>query len=174
MIYAGIGSRSTPQAVIDEMVVFAALAARRGWVLRSGAAKGADQAFERGCNSVGGASEIFLPWRKFEQHQSKLHTPTPDAFRLAKEIHPMYGRLGKLGRSLIARNMHQILGENLDSPVRCVVCWTADGCESIETYSKSTGGTGSAVALASTLCIPVFNMKNWNRGQEAIEFLEER
>ena len=172
LAYAGIGSRETPPDIIQWMERFAKLAAELGWTLRSGAAKGADSAFERGCDLAQGKKEIFLPWRSFEHSQSSLYTPSEQAHKLAKEIHPIHHKLGPIGKLLIARNMHQILGESLDSPVRCVVCWTADACESFTTYNQHTGGTGSAISLASLTDIPVFNVKTWFRADDAIDFMQ--
>ncbi|NYZ25158.1 hypothetical protein HND93_36125, partial [Azospirillum sp. ROY-1-1-2] len=66
MHYAGIGSRETPPAVLEVMAAVGERLAQLGWVLRSGGAVGADQAFERGCDRVGGRKEIFLPWPGFD------------------------------------------------------------------------------------------------------------
>ena len=52
--YAGVGSRSTPAKVLQWMEWIGRGMAEAGMVLRSGAADGADSAFERGCDSVGG------------------------------------------------------------------------------------------------------------------------
>ena len=48
--YAGVGSRSTPAEVLHWMESIGRGMARAGMVLRSGAARGADSAFERGCD----------------------------------------------------------------------------------------------------------------------------
>lgn len=53
---------------------------------------------------------------------------------------------------------YQILGRDLSDPVDFVVCWTPDGCESEKERSRASGGTGQAIALASRLGIPVFNL----------------
>lgn len=42
--------------------------AQLGWVLRSGGAVGADQAFERGCYRAGWRKAIVLPWPGFDGH----------------------------------------------------------------------------------------------------------
>ncbi|PPD51466.1 MAG: hypothetical protein CTY12_07885 [Methylotenera sp.] len=171
MIYAGIGSRKLPNLVIDQMIRFGDLAAKLGWILRSGAAHGADAAFESGCDHYKGSKEIFLPWKGFNNHPSSLSNPTKDAQLLACEIHPRYDFLSRGAKSLVARNMHQILGSDLNTPVQFVVCWTPDGCESHETYCDTTGGTGSAIALASKNNIPVFNITSEARYQEAILYM---
>lgn len=166
--YAGIGSRETPLYEANEMALFASLA-KRLLILRSGGANGADEAFENGCGD--GPKEIFLPWKGFNENTSTLFTPDPKAFDLAASVHPNYKFLKRPVKLLIARNMHQILGPNLDDPVEFVVCWTKDGCESHETYGSKTGGTGSAIAIASKVGIPVYNLFNDGRLIAAYEHL---
>jgi len=170
-IYSGIGSRETPYDVLYDINQMAYIAAKKGWILRSGGAQGADTAFEEGCDSAHGKKEIYLPWKGFNGNTSSLVSPSDEAFSTARIIHPAYDSLIRPVKLLLARNMHQILGEDLNTPVRCVICWTSDGCESHKTYSKRTGGTGSAIALASKQGIPVFNICNEGRFFDAIEFL---
>ena len=64
--YAGVGSRSTPAKVLQWMESIGRAMAEAGMVLRSGAAEGADSAFERGCDSVGGDKRIYLPRAGFK------------------------------------------------------------------------------------------------------------
>lgn len=170
-LYAGIGSRETPPDMIDLMREFAYLASLRGWVLRSGAAQGADSAFELGCDDAKGEKEIFIPWPNFNNHYSQLIGPTDAAMRVAEAVHPTWKRLSPAAKKLVARNMHQIMGANMDEPVLCVVCWTPDGCENIKEYSRKTGGTGTAISFASTQGIPVFNFKHHDRYVEAVEYM---
>lgn len=56
----------------------------------------------------------------------------------------------KATQLLHARNMHIILGANLDSPVEIVICWTKDGLRS--------GGTGQALRLAESRDIPIYDL----------------
>jgi hypothetical protein len=169
--YAGIGSRRTPPDIIERMQMFAAQAARYGWTLRSGAAQGADSAFELGCDDVGGKKEIFLPWRNFNRHPSNLHQPSSAACKKAMIIHPAWKRLSMPAQMLVSRNMHQVFGEHMIDPVKFVMCWTPDGCESHETYGRQTGGTGTAISAASRAGIPIFNIANPDRFIDAIEFI---
>jgi hypothetical protein len=84
-----------------------------------------------------------------------------EAAKIASELHPNWGALKQAAKKLMARNSRQILGLNLDNPVKFVLCWTPDGCEHGSTRSRKTGGTGQAITLASIRYdIPVFNMKN--------------
>ena len=55
-IYAGIGSRKTPIKILKEMTKIANFLNKKGYILRSGGAIGADKAFE---NGSGNKKEIF-------------------------------------------------------------------------------------------------------------------
>lgn len=72
----------------------------------------------------------------------------------------------------MARNIQQILGQNLDIETKFVICWTPDGCKTRGQRTRKTGGTGQAIACASSLNIPIFNLLNENSEAEFLEFLE--
>lgn len=150
--YAGIGSRETPMEVQIQMESIAKMLALRGFVLRSGGANGADLAFERGCNLSCGEKEIYLPWRGFNDSESKLFGVGKYAVDLAREFHPRFDSLSQGAKMLIARNGYQVLGPNVDEEEKSefIVCWTKDG--------RASGGTGQAIRIAASYEIPVFNL----------------
>lgn len=164
--YAGIGSRKTPVEELRRMKLVAERLALRGYTLRSGAAEGADAAFESG---AGEKKEIFLPWAGFNGNASTFQEPAREAIGVAKAVHPAWDKLSEAARKLQARNSHQILGPDLRTPADFVVCWTPDGCESESARTRDTGGTGQAIALASRWGIPVFNLAR----KDALERLKQ-
>jgi ribA/ribD-fused uncharacterized protein len=173
-VYAGIGSREVPDDIYETMVNIATTLGNSGWMLRSGGANGSDSAFETGAIQSLGAREIYLPWPEFNNRYSKFVSPDPSAFKIASDVHVRWPYLPPTAQSLIARNMHQIVGDTRAFPPvrsRCVICWTPDGCETPEQYGAKTGGTGSAIFLAGVLGIPVFNLKNKGREEAAYDFL---
>jgi hypothetical protein len=162
--YAGIGSRETPPAVLDLMARAASWLASEGWVLRTGMAAGADQAFYRGARAHG-AFELYLPWPAFEAgarspahraEQLVLDQPNAAAYELAARLHPAWSRLTRGVRALHARNCHQVLGADLASPARFVLCWTPDG--SLDGRGRRVGGTGQALRIAHHHGITIFNL----------------
>lgn len=159
--YAGIGSRQTPRDVLLTMKMLAVELAQRSFILRTGGADGADAAFEEGCNEGNGTIEKWLPWRNFNNHFDGLY-PTQHHVDIASTVHPRWKYLTTGVKKLHSRNVGQILGSDVDTPVSFVVCWTPDGCINEKTLSKDTGGTGTAIVLASRLWIPVFNLANTN------------
>lgn len=174
MYYAGIGSRRTPSHILDRMVWWGQRLASLGLILRSGAAPGADVAFESGCDLVGGEKEIFLPWKGFNGSRSQLYYIPQEVYEYSE---PIFGSgwdyIKPSVKKLMARNAQQILGMNLDQPVLFVLCYTSDGCTTRRDRSKKTGGTGQAIAVASTNNIPVFNLANADDERRLLDFLLE-
>jgi hypothetical protein len=157
-LYAGVGSRQTPKQSLNIMFKLAAILARRGYTLRSGAADGADAAFEQGCDSEQGDKEIWLPWKGFNGHAPSPFLPTDDHMAMGAVIHPAWFGLSDAVKKLHARNSGQILGRDLKTPVDFCVCYTSDGAELYDEVKRTTGGTGTAIRLASSKGIPVFNL----------------
>lgn len=145
--YAGIGSRKTPPDILDKMKVIGYVLAKERLVLRSGAAEGADSAFENGCNHAKGEKEIYLPWKSFNGSDSLLWPPTIDGLQLAEKYHPSWNKLADSVKKLHARNSHQLLGYDLKTPSSFVIC-----------YSPGTGGTEQSIRIAESLKIPVINL----------------
>lgn len=155
--YAGVGSRDTPQEILELILLAGVTLAQDGWGLRTGGAPGADSAFEGAALLVGGEIEMYLPWPGFEDRSMSAYTggrdhPSKEAFALAAEHHPAWDRLSVGARSLHARNCHQVLGFNLNDPAKFVLCWTPDG--------KGGGGTGQAIRVAGAFQVPVYDLAN--------------
>lgn len=153
------------------MVAAAKRLATLGWTVRSGAADGADTAFERGALAGGGKTEIWLPWPGFNGHADTGLYPLPVHYAHAQQHHPAWEHLGRGPRALHARNVGQVLGADLASPVRFVLCYTPDGCESLEGRSRTTGGTGMAIAIAVGAGVPVYNLANSDALPRVAKFL---
>ena len=141
--YTGVGSRKTPTNILKIMEAVARKLASEGWVLRSGGALGADRAFEKGSSQ----KEIF--YAQDANFESKS---------VAKKFHPAWDRLSEYVKKLHARNAFQVLGRDLKSPSGFLLCWTPDGAISHNERTIKTGGTGTAISIASANNIPVFNL----------------
>lgn len=158
--YAGIGSRETPKDICDLMTAIARMLDERGYVLRSGGAGGADQAFD---NGTGGMSnpEIYIPWEGFNGKKMRIwpnKSQLAAALDLARRYHPNWDACSEGAKKLHARNGFQILGLDLNDPVKFVICWTKDG--------KASGGTGQALRIADDRSIPIYNL--FNREDRAV------
>lgn len=157
--YAGIGSRKTPENICKQMTRLASFFEANHFRLRSGGANGADSAFQVGIHDKNNI-ELYLPYNGFNNNwDGILLDENDDRYtKLAQEVHPLGENLPTNILKYHRRNCAQILGLNLDNPVKFVLCWTPDGAET-KTTSK-TGGTGQAIRLATKYNIPVINMAN--------------
>lgn len=151
-IYAGIGSRETPQEVLSLMTDLAQQLHERGWKLRSGGAKGADTAFADGTWN----REIHLPWNGYNGlNMARDHTLIVPEFNehvaeIAERYHPAWYRLSDTVRKFMMRNVTIILGEHLTQRADMVCCWTPNGA--------AGGGTGHGIRVAKGFNIPVFDL----------------
>lgn len=174
MIYTGIGSRKTPKDILRKMRTYGDALGELGFTLRSGGADGADLAFEEGCIRSEGRMEIYLPWKGFNNNPSPLYEVSEEALEHAADIYgPSWQYLKRPVKLLMGRNMYQVLGKNLDTPSHFVICWTSDGCMSKEDRTRKTGGTGQAIACASELNIPIFNLQQEGDEGRFFNFLQE-
>jgi hypothetical protein len=164
IFWTGVGSR----IVVDDPKTEAKLRniglelTKRLWKLRSGGADGADEAFEDGWKMAWYYAppqirpqlqcEIYLPWKGFNGHASPLYTsePNPEALYMASQIHPNWKMCSAPAKKLHARNIHQVLGQDLKTPSDVVVCWTPEG--------EKKGGTRTAIICAEQHGIPVVNL----------------
>lgn len=155
--YTGIGSRQTPPEILRIMMSLATKLKSLGYVLRSGGADGADSAFER---NAGSSSEIY-----------RASDATDVAIDLASKFHPAWNRCSDYAKKLHGRNAFQVLGSDLKTPSAFVVCWTPDGCIDHSSRSIRTGGTGTAISIASANGIPVFNLCRRDHYERIVEFI---
>lgn len=167
--YAGIGSRKTPRIYIELFQRVGKYLASQGVILRSGGAEGADKAFEVGCDTVKGRKEVYIPWKGFNDSSSNLIVKDKNAFEIAKKYHPQWSILSQGAKKLQARNCHQVLGEDLNSPSAFIICWTKDG--------NGQGGTGQALRIAKDYNIPVFDCGSYDDidecRKELFEFIKQ-
>jgi hypothetical protein len=148
-----------------------------GYILRSGAADGADDAFWQGVcryyyhHHYGDALKrpegIYLPWDGFNQYNVDhywgcFRTPFCrskevgfKARKMAEEIHPAWERCGKGAKAMHARNVLQLLGDDLQTPSKFLICWAPMTGE--DTIS---GGTSTAWELGKKHNVPRFNINN--------------
>lgn len=165
--YAGIGSRETPPDTLELMRQIGERLARSGFGLRSGAARGADTAFEQGADRVAGPKRIYVPWPNFEQRTDGepglvVAPRLPEACAaeaIAKAHHPAWDRLTQGMRKLHGRNAHEVLGDSLTEPVKFVIAWAPrPKCDATGAVVDVEGGTGTAVRIAASRGIPVFHL----------------
>lgn len=163
MFYCGIGSRATPPDFCEYFTEMAKTLEQYGFTLRSGGAEKADTAFALGTMK----REIYIPWWGFNQIRTKtdktiitMDDVSPELLFQSRKLfeahHPNPKACSAVAQILHMRNGFQVLGRDLLTPVKFVLCWTPEG--------KSGGGTGQAIRIAKAHNIPVydFGRSDWN------------
>ena len=75
----------------------------------------------------------------------------PDrAIEIAREILPGFDRWKQGVKKLMARNMMQVLGKDLNTPSDFLICWTPGG--------ELKGGTRAAITLAFHNNVSIYNL----------------
>lgn len=174
-IYTGIGSRETPEEIKKIFGDLSYILYKKGHILRSGHAKGADKAFETNKNPK---NEIYVI--KNNYNEKNLIIPTKKELQIGFSfvyelgLHKHKERLKKKSSiDLHSRNVMQILGRNFNLKSRAVFCYTKDGAKTFNDVDQDyTGGTGTAIALADICNIPVYNLKNENDLNFVLNFIE--
>ena len=157
--YTGVGARNTPLAVCVQMFQGAQYLARHGWILRSGAADGADSSFDSGALEEHGEMEIYLPWTRFNGYQLRYGIETaslpmwPMGLTIAASIHTAWDKCSSAVQRLHGRNIFQVLGLDLETPRQVVVYWAEENNK-----GEVKGGTRTAVMCARRYGIPTFNL----------------
>jgi len=166
MTYAGIGSRQTPQEVLDKMTEVAKYLDGLGYTLQTGFTfknketnldeEGADKAFSDGSKNktLFGPYSIRKTVKGIVSADKYNEAVTEKSSAIVKEVHPAPDRLTPGAIKLMARNTNQIFGKNLDNTVDFVIFYAPETNNPL----RPKGGTGQAVEMARRKGIPTINM----------------
>lgn len=179
--YAGIGARKTPTIALQSMQAIGEQLGESGWHLYSGYADGADMAFGRGAEAAKAPFTMVLPWEGFNrapENDARFTVPvwTSELLTIAERAYneqaavrngqkTEWRELKDSTKCLMARNVCQVLGMDLQSPVTCVICWTQG--------ANSGGGTGQAIRVAQMHNIPVFDLASPVQRASLIPFIDQ-
>lgn len=189
--YSGVGSRETPLYILYMMSQLAMIFEKKGYVLRSGCALGADAAFEDALSDPAKNAEIYIPNMGFPKKMGtffKKHYIIPEklygtsfnslynqATRLIHkhDIHKAWQRCPPYVMKLHNRNMFQVLGIDLKSKSNFNVCYTSGGETKYEDTNQHTGGTGTAINASDIFKVPLFNLSVDEHYIRLNNFIEE-
>ncbi len=174
--YTGVGSRETPLYIMYMMAQLAQIFEKKDWILRSGCATGADAAFEDSLLNPHISTEIYVPNKGFSKKMGTIHknyyiipkeingtafeSKYREAMRMLMEenMHKAWKHCAENIMDLHNRNMFQALGKDLQTPSKFLVCYTNNREKSYEETDINTGGTATAINVASKKGIEIFNL----------------
>lgn len=189
---AGIGSRAITNSESRLLMLATVIMIYSGYRFNSGAASGSDTSVEFAAklaydiaveklgvefNGYKDVMSVFLPWNgfngRFVDRENGYIVPNhPSAREIAKRHYSIWDHSKDSVKTMMARNVHQVLDEDLDKKVQFVFCHTTDGVNDGSKTTDETGGTGQAIRLASHYGIPVFNMGNESDKIRLLKWIE--
>lgn len=178
LFYTGVGSRDISEEEWALMVGIGKWLSNLGFKLRSGKAEGSDSAFETGVQESENPTnkEIYVPWENFKGNQipgDVIVLAKPDTMNYAisvqwiKDVHPAYEKLKQGARKLHQRNVHQVLGRDLENPAPS--CFLL-ACANTDKHGDAKGGTATAWKIAKANNVPCLNIRGKTK-QEIYDFL---
>lgn len=163
--YGVVANPDAPEGIMSQIGSIATRLEAMGYTLRTAGGKGMEEAFEQ----VTENKEVHIPWRNFNERQSKFTRNAKEADDVVRPFAPGFDGLKPAVQAIIASKAHTVLGKDLKNPIRFLITYTQDGCENTANKTAKTGFSGTSIALASSLRIPVFNLKN----SDALERLKQ-
>lgn len=186
--YSGVGSRETPLHILYMMSKLAMVFEKKGYILRSGCALGADAAFEDILEKPHLSAEIYIPNVAFPLKMGtnmKNHYIVPkdnlgknlyhEAMMLihSKDIHKGWKYCKPYVMDLHNRNMFQVLGKDLITRSKFTICYTKNGAKKYEETDRSTGGTATAINASDLHKVDVFNLGNEEDYKRLNKFIQD-
>ena len=172
--YTGVGSRSAPSEIMSLMTSVAPKLEQLDYSLRSGAADGADTAFESGVSNPMN-KQIFIAWNGFSNRYDSEEgvfnvkgQAVVQAEEIASSIHPAWEKLSRGAKGLHTRNIFQCLGPTLNVPSKFLICYAE-----VDKHGTPRGGTRTAWECAKKNNIPCYNLYIPEHLERITKYLED-
>jgi len=102
--------------------------------------------------------EIFIPWKNFNDFESKHYYNTITSKVIAETNFPGWEKIPDTVKSFIARNVRMIFGDKNNSICLCVITWTPDGASKLSEITKDTGKLSNVIRISSKYYFPIINL----------------
>jgi hypothetical protein len=171
------GDSSLPEEIESKLKEIANTLAHKGYIFRSGA-DGKNELNNSILKLEGINYEHFNPWKKFnlDVKNVKLQSPTEKAYGIAHNSHRAFYKVPSSVRAILSKEVHLMLGENCDEPIKMLIVYTKCGSEGLKFKMdyKLTGGVAFLLKIAEDSNIPVFNLKNDDAIKRLVEFMKPK
>lgn len=161
-IFTGIGARTIPSNIFSLLCSIGILLRNNNWVCRTGTARGSDMAFRASYEARPANLEVYAT-------EDILHNKYGNADlakRIVRNYHPCYDEIKyDFCQALLARNVYQILGSDLNTPSEIVFCYTENGLVQ--------GGSSIVLRIAQHYGIPIVNLGNPKHLKAIVDYLKK-
>lgn len=164
------GNPNVPDEMVDNMKQLGDILAINRFTLRFTSGTNLDEALLK--EFTEDKPEIYIPWKDFNNIESKFYFNDKVAQHVAKMFNQNYDTLKPAVQAFLARNARMVLGEKIKSYALAVVIWSEDGAEDITEITFKTGNVGHIISLARSVHIPVFNLQKPDAAGRLIKYLK--
>jgi hypothetical protein len=164
------GNKEAPQEVLSRIADLVRLCNEKEITVRTGCEGPVELAAD---DAATGRRERILPWRDFQEKESKLTFNSERAHAIAKKFHPTYDNMKRGIQHILAKNARLILGDKMTSPARFLLTWTEDGIEHARDKTSRTGLAGHIISIATAAGVPIYNLGNPTAEQRLREYLSQ-
>ena len=165
--YAVVGNKEFPTDLIPKLTSIVKKLDSLGYTARTGSMKGLDVCVEELTTNV----ELQLPWKNFNNKESKNTYSSPEILAIAKSLQPGFDELALPIKGFLAKNVRVLLGGKGISRAIFLLCHSEDGADSARQVTSRTASVGHAIKVADKFNIPVFNLKNDNVEEQLMSYL---
>lgn len=155
IVFAVYVDGSFPQEIKDKIYHVVNTLLSKGYYVRI---NGDDKDFTNKLINISNNLEVYIPWKNFNNIESKHYFNDPMHKKIAASFMPGYENLPEAVKSLLARNVRLIFGDKLNSTALCLITWSSDGALHSSQVNKETGKASFLIRLMSKYRLPVFNI----------------
>lgn len=120
---------------------------------------GDDKEFHEKLSTLSGKfTETYIPWKNFNEIESKHTWNTLTSKHLAMTHFQGWEKIPDGVKALLARNIRMIFGDKNNSIALCLITWSKDGASRVPEVTKETGRSSFVIKAAATYGFPVINI----------------
>ena len=162
--YLAISNEGVPDSVLERVRVISKKLKEMGYTHRDLASPSRDKM--NGVATLGAEDKvaIYTAWAGYgkddinDRSKIVVHAPSEKAYRIATKYNTSFNKLKPAIRAFIARDMAALLGEDSNTPIDFLLCWTENGEEKKKELTTNTGKLRNMIYLCNEFNIPVFNL----------------
>ena len=152
--YVITSNKETPSSILEDIRQLVKKLDGLGYVARTDGMDGVDVEVQKITENI----ELYLPWKGFNNKESKLYYNDTTTMQAAKTYHPTFDNLKPAVQAFLGKNARMVLGNKLNSNALFLLCWSEDGAELKKDVVARTGNIGHTILIANSIGIPVFNL----------------
>lgn len=103
-------------------------------------------------------TEIYIPWKNFNEIDSKHSWNTLTATHIASTNFGAWDKISNAVKKFMARNVRMIFGDKNNSVVMALLTWSQDGANKATEVTKDTGRVSFIIKTSATYGFSVVNV----------------